>query len=214
MIPIKPAPEPKSFDKNVRQPGLQFLNELGISKPYDGRVRIPWKDGRFWRECIDLLEDSYHHTCCYVGMRINNSNSDKHRSVEHFIPKSLDPWLAYEWSNYRLSCRKANTDRGSKTVLDPFLVDPNDFRLDLFSFELFPNPDLPLNKQSEVQATIDNIDLNNSYWKTNRQKYYIEYIKTQKISQNTLGEQFLLHYAPIVLAEINRNVSIIKIMDT
>ena len=110
-------------------------------------------------------------------MRINNSsNRFESHSVEHFIPKSINPWLAYEWDNYRLACRKANSDRDKKPVIDPFLVGPDDFRLDLFTQKLFPNPILSKQKQQEVKDTIDNIDLNCDYWVKNRQNYYCEYL--------------------------------------
>lgn len=177
MIPVKPAPEPSTFNKKVREPGRDFLKNLGITKQGDVADNIPWDKARFWAKCSKELDSAYNYICCYVGMRINNSsNRFESHSVEHFIPKSINPWLAYEWDNYRLACRKANSDRDKKPVIDPFLVGPDDFRLDLFTQKLFPNPILSKQKQQEVKDTIDNIDLNCDYWVKNRQNYYCEYL--------------------------------------
>lgn len=147
MIPVKPAPEPSKFNKKVREPGRDFLKNLGITKQGDVADNIPWDKARFWAKCYKELDSAYNYICCYVGMRINNSsNRFESHSVERFIPKSINPWLAYEWDNYRLACRKANSDRDKKPVIDPFLVGPDDFRLDLFTQKLFPNPILSKQK--------------------------------------------------------------------
>ena len=105
MIPVKPAPEPSTFKKKVREPGRDFLKNLGITKQGDIADNIPWDKARFWAKCSKELDSAYNYICCYVGMRINNSsNRFESHSVEHFIPKSINPWLAYEWDNYRLAC--------------------------------------------------------------------------------------------------------------
>lgn len=209
MIPVKPALEPSSFNDEVRIPGLAFLSRLQIPKVVPTGFKIPWKEQKaeYWKKCSSELENAYNHICCYVGMRINNSLKDpKHRSVEHFVPKSKDPWLAYEWSNYRLACVKANNTRQSKDVIDPFLVGPDDFRLDLYSGELFPNTDLPQEKQKLIQETIDKIELNDSYWTKSRQLYYIYYLEKSKTISITKAKEYLKENAPIVLAELERNI--------
>lgn len=204
MIPVKPAPEPELFDEEVRRPGQAFLKQLGVSKNIPSQIQIPWSRGRFWSKCADSLEKSYNHICCYVAIKINGSNSHEKRSVEHFIPKSISPWLAYEWSNLRLACRKANSNRGTKPVIDPFLVKPDDFRLDLFTFELFPNPELAVERQNQIRETIYNIDLNNDYWKKIMQKYYLQHIENIKLMDSNASNKFLFDNAPIVLAEVQR----------
>lgn len=202
MIPVKLAPEPSTFNKKVREPGRDFLKNLGITKQGDVADNIPWDKARFWAKCSKELDSAYNYICCYVGMRINNSsNRFESHSVEHFIPKSINPWLAYEWDNYRLACRKANSDRDKKPVIDPFLVGPDDFRLDLFTQKLFPNPILSKQKQQEVKDTIDNIDLNCDYWVKNRQNYYCEYLKMESEEE---GRKYLQKNAPILLAELLR----------
>lgn len=194
MIPVKPAPEPSTFNKKVREPGRDFLKNLGITKQGDVADNIPWDKARFWAKCYKELDSAYNYICCYVGMRINNSsNRFESHSVEHFIPKSINPWLAYEWDNYRLACRKANSDRDKKPVIDPFLVGPDDFRLDLFTQKLFPNPILSKQKQQEVKDTIDNIDLNCDYWVKNRQNYYCEYLKMESEEE---GRKYLQKKTP------------------
>lgn len=102
----------------------------------------------------------------------NNSSS-----VEHFVPKSIAPKLAYEWSNYRLASRKANTDRGDKYVLDPFEVDDEWFVLDLFSGVLSANPSLECVLKEKVEQTIGNLKLNSRYWKNIRIRHFERFNK-------------------------------------
>lgn len=214
MIPVKPAPEPDSFDKKVRIPGKEFLMKIGIRDGKPSDFPVNWDGHDYWRNCSDELVKAYNSICCYVAMRINRCGTkDRRRSVEHFIPKSKAPWLAYEWSNYRLACIKANQDRENKHVIDPFDVAADDFRLSLCSGELYPNPKLPNYRINEIKQAIANVKLNDSYWKRLRVNYYNEYNKLLKDESHEMAEKFLEKTAPIVLAELKRNIKPIVIND-
>ena len=81
--------------------------------------------------------------------------------MDHFIPKSLAPIQAYEWSNFRLSRARLNNRKGNHTdVLDPFTLPVRWFTLDFRSFLLFPTPVLSSSEKRKVQLTIDRLGLN------------------------------------------------------
>lgn len=71
----------------------------------------------FWREFKDILLDIYGEKCWYSECLIEGSFED----VDHFRPKNKSTdesnsvilpdgywWLAYDYTNYRLSCNKCN----------------------------------------------------------------------------------------------------------
>lgn len=90
MIRVVPAPEPGTFDANVRQPGLRTLRNLA-ERDYDGSVEaIP--SARFppyWRESLDDLLESYRRICSYLCLYIHRGTGA--RSVEHMVAKSVAP---------------------------------------------------------------------------------------------------------------------------
>lgn len=212
MIPVSPMPEPANFDETVRSPGRQYLKKYGIRKQGDtaGR-RILWSADKadYWRRCSAELIQEYRSICCYVAMKINRDpgEHDRHTSVEHFVPKSKEPWLAYEWTNYRLASRKANRDRGDRNVLDPFAVEADDFLLMLATGVIYPNPALSESRQKVVMETIENLKLNDPYWQELRLKYYSYYLANLQNFDQAEMETFLWDNAPIVLAQLKRPIA-------
>ncbi len=82
-------------------------------------------------------------------------------SVDHFVPKAVNPDLAYEWSNYRLASPRLNSYKGDHTdVLDPFLILPGWFVLNLANFLVEPNTGLERQIETEVRNTIEILRLN------------------------------------------------------
>ena len=67
MIPVKPAPEPSTFNKKVREPGRDFLKNLGITKQGDVADNIPWDKARFWAKCSKELDSAYNIQCNGIG---------------------------------------------------------------------------------------------------------------------------------------------------
>ena len=212
MIPVSPMPEPANFDEMVRSPGRKYLSRHGIRKQGDtaGR-RIPWSADKadYWRRCSAELIQEYRSICCYVAMKINRDpgEQDRHTSVEHFVPKSKDPWLAYEWANYRLASCKANRDRGDRDVLDPFAVEADDFLLMLATGEIYPNPAISESRKKVVTETIENLKLNNPYWRKLRLKYYLFYCQNPHNFDQGEMKAFLRDNAPIVLAQLKRPIA-------
>jgi 5-methylcytosine-specific restriction endonuclease McrA len=172
MIPVTMAPEPQDFDLEVRQKGLRLLNELTgvrVLSPRKGPRREvvalrkdqipPTKYEPYWTECLGDLMTAYDAVCAYTCFRIHPVTGA--RSVDHFFPKSQSWDQVYEWSNYRLCCTQINAKKGTHLdVVDPFLVQPDWFELDLVGFQVLPGKDLDPPTRSRVQATIVRLDLN------------------------------------------------------
>jgi 5-methylcytosine-specific restriction endonuclease McrA len=172
MIPVAKAPEPADFDLKVRQTGLRLLNELTgvlVLSPRSGPRRkvvasrkdhIPPTEYKpYWTKCLGDLMTAYDFVCAYTCIRIHPGTGA--RSVDHFFPKSQSWDQVYEWSNYRLCCTQINAKKGTHPdVIDPFLVQPDWFELELVGFQVLPGKDLDAPTRSRVQANIDRLDLN------------------------------------------------------
>lgn len=211
MIPVKEAPEPRDFEAKVRRPGLRAIGEMVGKAPSVPRRGKPFAKiadresdippGAFppyWREVIDDLMAAYHEVCAYSGFRIHQVTGAP--AVDHFVPKSQNWRLVYEWSNYRLCCALMNARKGeSRDVVDPFRIRHDWFHLDLdLGFEVSPNPGLPKVDQDRIQATISRLKLNDGYCREQRRKVAQGY-RCGKVSLQTLREE-----APFVAYEIHR----------
>lgn len=149
MIRVEAQPEPEDFDARVRQPGRQAI-ATGIDP-------LP----PYWRHSLPQLHHAYGGICAYLSIRIPRGVGS--RSTDHFVAKSKETDLIYEWSNYRLACSLMNSRKGSFTdILDPFEIEDGWFVLELSALQVLPNPELPEELRKAVQDTIDRLDLNDS----------------------------------------------------
>lgn len=145
MIPVQAQPEPELFDGRVRQPG-------NAGRPTDA---LP----DHWTRCLPDLYRVYGGICAYLAVSIPPGAGS--RTVDHYLPKSLRPDLAYEWSNYRLACSLMNSrKRDYLDVLDPFSLAPDTFVLDFADLSVAPAPGLPVTTQTAAVATIARLRLN------------------------------------------------------
>lgn len=147
MIPVILQPEPENFDKDVRQPGMEFLREN--SHPSHDRE---WNNKKHWQKILPRMRDVYCGICAYSGLYICGAMGAE--SVDHFIPKSQNPELAYEWDNFRYSSRTFNVRKGLNTVLDPFKIGCDWFWILFPSFKVIPNPELSKDIKDAVEQTI------------------------------------------------------------
>ena len=155
MIPVKPQPEPDIFDELVRVPGKRFLKKASGTK----LTNKQWQYHDYWKNIRTHLYKAYDGVCAYNAHWIPKGSSVP--NVDHFIPKSVKPELAYEWSNYRLASHLANALKGERiNILDPFCIGQNWFFLDFPSLLVRPNPELSPEIQKQVQDTIDHLHLN------------------------------------------------------
>ncbi|MCK6527597.1 hypothetical protein L6R50_08550 [Myxococcota bacterium] len=128
----------------------------------------------FWTRALPELRRRYGNVCGYLGMRIHEATGAA--TVDHFVPKSRDRRLAYEWSNFRLAAAQVNTNKGDhEDVLDPFEVQDHWFTLDVASFEIAPADDLEAEVRAKVEATISRLGLNDPVFCDARAEYHDRY---------------------------------------
>lgn len=158
MIPVTLAPEPVSFDSRVRQRGTRDLAAqaapVRATKPY-------------WRIALDDLGFAYDDTCAYLGIRMQKSTA--FLTVDHFVPRSTAPHLAYEWTNLRLAAQTINTYKGDQSVpIDPFTVRAGEFTLSLLSGEVLVGR---TTRPAAVAETIASLRLNDARFVNDRAEY-------------------------------------------
>ena len=119
-------------------------------------------------------------------------------SVDHFLPKSTRPDLAYEWSNFRLAAARYNSRKRDRLVCDPFTLSTESFYLDFNSRLIRPNPQLSYEILSLLRETIDYLGLNEELSIRGREHWIAPYVR---------GEITLEHLrkkAPFIAYELTR----------
>ncbi len=163
MIFIQLQPEPSSFEIKVRRPGHEFLKKNPNTKKFD----------RYWKEILPDLWSAYSGICAYSCHWFPALGGE---SVDHFIPKSKKPHLAYEWSNYRLSTQKLNNRKADSTdIVDPFNISGDWFNLVFPAMLVKPKSDLTDAVKHKVQNTIRILKLNEEAMVNLRLIYILEY---------------------------------------
>ena len=153
MIPVALQAEPANFHANVRQPGNAFLSVC------PNPVHKDWPKHSYWQRASDDLYRSYGGICAYTGEWFSRTSTSS--SVDHFIPKSISPNLAYEWNNFRLTTQKANGNKANHIgIADPFQISSGWFVLNLPSCLIKPGAGLSEANYSMVERTISILKLN------------------------------------------------------
>jgi hypothetical protein len=157
MIRVSLPPPPAHYLAQVRQPGLTFLaaNPNPTSKE--------WARHRYWQNIHGDLYAWHKGVCVYCASWTPHPRhrAVDHTSIDHFVPKSVNRALAYEWSNFRLVRSKLNNRKDNfQDVLDPITLQPGWFRLNFTTFLLEPDATLNANGRLQVAATIQRLQLN------------------------------------------------------
>jgi hypothetical protein len=202
MIYVHRKPEPSSFNELVRTKGLAHLRARGLSinDPLPPRTEII----PYWKACLPDLHQQYDGICAYLGIFIERVAGTP--SADHFIAKSRNAGLAYEWSNYRLACSRMNSrKRDFNDVLDPFsdVLIWGLFRLELVTGKIYPNPNFPnshLNPSAmqPVEATIKRLGLDDPDCRQERANWFNEYLS------ESISSDFLKKKCPVVWIEADR----------
>ena len=195
MIPVQAQPEPKAFDADVRQKGLAYLRKQSfpLDQPLPPKADIE----PYWRACLTDLHRAYGGVCAYVGVFFERVMGGG--SVDHFIAKSSNAGLAYEWKNYRLACSTMNSrKRDYDDVLDPFFLARDLFRLQLSTGHIYPNPTLDAAAMRIVEETIERLGLDDPQCREMRARWYQDYLEHQ------LPSDYLKNKAPFVWTEASR----------
>lgn len=120
------------------------------------------------------MNDAYSEVCAYYCFRIDNAVC--WAEVDHFLPKSTHPELAYEWSNFRLSSPLANRAKGNQRVLDPFDLSPDTFRIRFLDGVVIPSPTLSTEMKNACIQTIEVLHLNRPELKRRRVKDFDDFV--------------------------------------
>lgn len=196
MIPITLQPEPSNFDSKVRIPGVQWLRSEGIQldQPPSDPAALP----SYWRRALKELWDAYGGVCAYLCIFFEWSSGAA--STDHFVAKSTHAGMAYEWSNYRLSCLGMNRCKNRfDDILDPFFLQPDTFVLDLDTGKISPNVELlsPVD-QDLADKTIRRLKLDSPENNEMRARHYTLYMRGK------WTEDLLDRYSPFVCYEAKR----------
>jgi hypothetical protein len=193
VIPVILKPEPPDFDQKVRQPGYIWLAGKGIDSNGAPPKGTKLKD--LWRKSYGQLYDAYGGVCAYLAIYFEHCIGAG--STDHFIPKSIHAGKAYEWGNYRLSCRDANALKNKYDVLDPIGLRPDTFVLNLVDGEISPSPALNTAEKSAAEKTIAQLKLDSPRHRCMRARHFARYLRNK-------DDQFLREESPFVWYEANR----------
>lgn len=194
MIPVAPQPEPDNFDKEVRQPGLAWLDKNGID-PRNAPPE-PGKLPAYWQKTNEQLWEAYSGVCAYLAIYFEWVLGAS--STDHFIPKSSLAGDTYEWSNYRLACLGPNRSKNKFTdLLDPFEIKPDTFLLNLASGAIKPNPELDGPLMDIASTTIVRLNLDSEQHRKMRRNAFNRYLRKK-------DEESLKELSPFVWHEAQR----------
>jgi len=191
MIPVQPQPEPEDFSERVKKPGDAFLKK--ISRP----TTEQWRGKEYWRRALPDIRTSYNGICAYSAHWISPVTGG--HSIDHFVPRSSRPDLAYVWSNFRYAASKFNARKGTHAVLDPFQLEPDWFVLDFDSFLVKPNPYLAPEQKAVVQNTLDVLKLNDDEDCVELRQDCVRWFRTDEITF-----AHLQRIAPFIAYELQR----------
>lgn len=187
MIRVAPAGEPASFDARVRRRGLDAIAELVGEAPSRTR-RGPRRKRTFasrdqipadafpplWRDALPELRNAYDGLCAYLALYIEHGTGAP--SIDHFVPRSKDWRLVYEWSNYRLCSSLINGHRSDRELAhDPFMLEPGLFALEFTDYQVKPGPAARGRTSDTVMRTIGDLGLNQRDCRKAREEYVAAY---------------------------------------
>lgn len=190
MIPVVKQKEPQIFNDEVRIPGLKYLkkNQKPNSKEFSKHD--------YWRKINPELYRLYNGICAYTGFWF----PDTSKSVDHFVPKSKNPKLAYEWDNYRLTTQRMNNTKGDEiNLVDPFGVKFGWFILDLDTYLIKPNKILAHSEQEKIAHTIKILRLNRDEDRVENRREII-----QRYINREFDFKFIKRKYPYIAYEIER----------
>ncbi len=132
------------------------------------------------------LYDAYGGVCAYLSIRIEKGAGYE---LDHFLPKSLYPGLAYDWGNFRLACSGINHKKNdAEGIADPCDISQHAFHLNLLTGAIFPSPDEPAESRQLLQRTIDVLGLDSEENRSMRAGRYYEYLSGQVSGQHLAQE--------------------------
>ena len=196
MIRIEKFAPPANYEREVRRPGLNFLRRNPNPSAID------FSRHSYWKAIHNELYQLYSGICSYCSSwtarnpRPNRDNT----SVDHFIPKSIHPNLAYEWTNFRLCRARLNAKKDNSTeVMDPCYIKNGWFQIDFRTFLMNTSSDTPNIIREYVNRSIDILGLNDDDY-VNERLEIIRLYALEEITIDELGAKY-----PFIAEEIRRS---------
>lgn len=189
MIYIKKDSTPPSvLEENAEKWTKELMDNID---KYGGYEKIPQEvKNSMWvhyreKEIKKILFDSSHGKCAFCEAKPAESGNIE---VEHFMPKSLYPSKAFEWTNLLPVCRKCNDsksnhDTGKEAIVNPSEEDPeNIFTYNFLNIE-------PIDESNIVaERTIEICDLNSERLYDARAKLLHALCSYEKVVKAWLSE--------------------------
>jgi hypothetical protein len=177
------------FPAQVRKPGHIFLR----SNPHP--TSQDYKKADYWNRCLPDLRSAYRNICAFCCLYVPMDSS-----VDHFLPKSSHPLLAYDWNNYRLTHAKINGYKANSVgILDPFHIQPGWFILDFANCYVKPNPNEAQGVRDMVTRTINVLRLN-----SDDTLVQFRFSLVRDYSKNLVNMDFLDLRYPFIATELRR----------
>ena len=149
---------------------------------------------RYWMRAKDELHRAYGR-CAYTSRRLWGDDV----SVDHFLPKTRYPQLAYEWDNYRLARPTLNSSKAdSEDVVDPFRIRPGWFVLECPSCLIRPGNNLTDKRKRRIVSTINVLRLNNNKLANERCQWLVD------LARDLISYDYLEREYPFLAFEVAR----------
>lgn len=156
MKKIERLPPPDCLDNKIEKFKRQQLRFYINLRDKNGNIQPRWnttckEGGEVSKIRLKLLEMSSH-TCVYCGVKIDNADME----VDHYLPSSKFPYLAYCWENFLPACGKCNLNKLDfvpKSLTNKKIVE--DILFDKFEYDLIYGRNYILNQITKNDRLIE-----------------------------------------------------------
>jgi hypothetical protein len=196
MIAIQQFSEPSDFFARVYNPGQLFLKLT----PFPTNAQF--RKAAHWTRAHDSLYQLYNGVCSYCASwmpRTGTSHYFSFSSVDHMLPKSMYPQLAYTWDNLRLARQDLNENKDADCeIVDPAFINGDWFQIDFLTCRIRAANDLNGILKSRIAHTIRVLQFNLSPLIDERTSVIGDF------SHNRFDLQYLQKFYPFLAKETIR----------
>ena len=203
MIPLKRGAAPSEYRMKAEaatKPLLAFVKRPAWwklqEKPDFKRSDI------IWRPVLPTLEKRFFSKCVYCETPLGVTGRGE---LELFRPKTLYPWLVYEWENFLIACSACNRSKGTRFPLEdekkraprpelvmrerPLLLNPCEDQPD--EHLTFDDKGMVVSSTKRGLATIDTLALNRTGLVRERVKHadWLRLTFTRLTEEPAIGEE-------------------------
>jgi hypothetical protein len=186
MIRVTLPTAPANYEVDVSRPGEAFLRAVPTPTP------AQWNQHRYWNLIHDDLYRGLRGICNYcASWSPRRSAGDDHTSIDHFIPKSRAPRLAYSWKNFRL-CRERlnNRKKHHSDIVDPCGIRDGVYVIDFDTFQIKPLYSLPQQVARKIRDTIDRLELNTDRDYVNERMRIVRAYSLDEVTMNYVKDRY------------------------